>query len=86
MESIKNWVIHFYILLQLALEEIMMKMFLLFQETLVSVMKKKLIQHQRIKSQGINIIIGPISNKDFEEVKKYNDIIFISPSNINPEF
>ena len=39
-----------------------------------------------IKSQGINIIIGPISNEDFEQVKKYNDVTFISPSNISPEF
>ncbi len=39
-----------------------------------------------IKSQGAKIIIGPISHEDFEEVKKYNDLIFISPSNITPEF
>ena len=41
---------------------------------------------QDLKSQGINIIIGPLSNKDFAYVKKYNDLIFISPSNITPEF
>ena len=41
---------------------------------------------QEIKEQGANIIIGPINNEDFEEVKKYNDVVFISPSNINPEF
>ena len=34
----------------------------------------------------MNIIIGPIDNKDFEVVKKHNEIIFISPSNINPQF
>ena len=39
-----------------------------------------------IKSQGAKIIIGPISHEDFEEVKKYNDLIFVSPSNITPEF
>ena len=39
-----------------------------------------------IKSQGVKIILGPISNDEFNEVKKYNDITFISPSNINPEF
>jgi len=39
-----------------------------------------------IRSQGANIIIGPINNEDFEEVKKFNDLVFISPSNINPEF
>ena len=31
-------------------------------------------------------MIGPISHDDFDEVKKYNDLIFISPSNIVPEF
>ena len=41
---------------------------------------------QEIKAQGVNIIIGPINNDDFDEVKKYNDIVFISPSNISPEF
>ena len=39
-----------------------------------------------IKSQGVKIILGPISNDEFNEVKKYEDITFISPSNINPEF
>ena len=39
-----------------------------------------------IKSQGAKIIIGPISNNDFDEVKKYSDLIFISPSNISPKF
>ena len=41
---------------------------------------------QEIRSTGANVIIGPIDNKDFEEVKKYNDMVFISLSNINPEF
>ena len=49
--------------------------------------KKKLNEAiEEIRSEGANVIIGPIDNKDFEEVKKYEDIIFISPSNINPEF
>ena len=33
-----------------------------------------------------NVIIGPLSNDEFDEVKKYNDMIFLSPSNISPEF
>ena len=41
---------------------------------------------QDIKSAGIKIVIGPVSYEEFEEAKKYNDLIFISPSNINPEF
>ena len=39
-----------------------------------------------INSLGAKVIIGPISNSDFTEAKKYNDITFISPSNIAPEF
>ena len=35
---------------------------------------------KEIRSQGANIIIGPINYEDFSEVKKYNDIVFISPS------
>ena len=41
---------------------------------------------EEIRSEGANIVIGPINNKDFDEVKKFNDMVFISPSNINPEF
>ncbi len=49
--------------------------------------KKKLNNAiQEIKSLGANIIIGPINNNDFKEVKKFSDMLFISPSNINPEF
>ena len=49
--------------------------------------KKKLISAiQDIKSSGANVIIGPVSNKFFGELKKFKDIVFISPSNIKPEF
>ncbi len=41
---------------------------------------------ENLKSQEIKIIIGPVTYDEFEEVKKYNDINFISPSNIDPEF
>jgi len=41
---------------------------------------------QDLRSQGVKVIIGPISFEDFDEVKKYSDITFISPSNITPEF
>ena len=41
---------------------------------------------QDIQSQGVKVVIGPINYEDFGEVKKYSDIIFISPSNITPEF
>ena len=39
-----------------------------------------------IRSAGAKIIIGPTTHEEFEEVKKFNDLIFISPSNINPKF
>ena len=41
---------------------------------------------QELKSEGVKVIIGPITFNEFNEVKKYTDLIFISPSNINPEF
>ena len=41
---------------------------------------------KEIKSEGANVIIGPISNNEFGIVKKFNSTIFISPSNISPEF
>ena len=40
---------------------------------------------QEIINEGVKVIIGPINFEDFEEVKKYKDTIFISPSNINPK-
>ncbi len=39
-----------------------------------------------IKSEGAKVIIGPITNEDFNEASKFNDLVFISPSNISPEF
>ncbi|MEC7179420.1 MAG: ABC transporter substrate-binding protein [Pseudomonadota bacterium] len=40
----------------------------------------------KLKSLGIKVIIGPVSFEEFNQVKKHNDLVFISPSNINPEF
>ena len=49
--------------------------------------KSKLIKAvEDIRAQGIKIIIGPISFEEFNHVEKYSDLIFISPSNISPEF
>mgnify|MGYP001204556049 FL=1 len=39
-----------------------------------------------MKSMGVKIIIGPTTHEQFDQVKKHNNLIFISPSNINPEF
>ena len=41
---------------------------------------------QSLKAQETKVIIGPISNNDFNYIKKYSDLIFVSPSNISPEF
>jgi len=73
--------------LQLALNEIDDKNVQIIPRDSGSNDKKKLYNAvQEIRSQGVNVIIGPINNEDFKEVKKFNDIVFISPSNINPEF
>ncbi len=73
--------------LQLALDEIDNKNVHIIPRDSGSNDKKKLIKAiQEIRSQGARIVIGPIDNEDFNEVKKFNDMIFISPSNINPEF
>ena len=37
------------------------------------------------RSSGVKVIIGPIAYEEFEYVKNYNDLIFISPSNIDPK-
>jgi len=73
--------------LQLALDEINDKNVHIIPRDSGSNNKKKLnTAIEEIKSQGAKIVIGPIDNDDFNEVKKFNDMIFISPSNINPEF
>ena len=73
--------------LQLALEEINDENILIIPRDTGFKDKKKLnTAIQEIISKGANVIIGPISNEDFTEVKKYSDVTFISPSNIRPEF
>ena len=73
--------------LQLALNEINDKNVYIIPQDSGSNNKKKLNEAvKEIRSKDVNIVIGPINNEDFDEVKKFNDIIFISPSNIDPEF
>jgi len=73
--------------LQLALDEIGDKNVHVIPRDSGSNDKKKLSNAvKEIQEQGANIIIGPIDNEDFDEVKKFNDIVFISLSNIEPEF
>jgi len=73
--------------LQLALNEIDDKNVYIIPQDSGSNDQKKLNDAVKIlRSKDVNIVIGPINNEDFEEVKKFNDVIFISPSNIDPEF
>ena len=39
-----------------------------------------------LRTLGVKIVIGPTTHTEFKEVNKYNDLIFISPSNISPKF
>ena len=73
--------------LQLALEEISDKnVFIVPRDSGFNNKEKLDAAIQDIKSEGIKIVIGPITNEEFNDVKKYNDLVFISPSNITPEF
>ena len=73
--------------LQLALEEINDNdVFIIPRDAGFNDREKLVSAIKDIKSQGVKIIIGPINNEEFEEVKKFSDLIFLSPSNITPEF
>tara|TARA_B100000963_G_scaffold353273_1_gene367727 strand:- start:3085 stop:4239 length:1155 start_codon:yes stop_codon:yes gene_type:complete len=73
--------------LQLALEEINDdKVLIIPRDSGYNDREKLTSAINEIKSSGAKIIIGPTTHEEFNEVKKYNDLIFISPSNINPEF
>ena len=73
--------------LQLALEEINDKNVIVVPRDSGFKNKEKLnFAINDMKSSGIKIVIGPITYDEFEEVKKYNDLVFISPSNISPKF
>ena len=46
----------------------------------------KLVQSiESLKEEGVKIVIGPISHEDFKSLSNFKDMIFISPSNINPK-
>ena len=73
--------------LQLALEEIDDKnVFIVPRDSGFNDKKKLNTAIQQIKSEGVKVIIGPITHEEFSDVKKYSDLVFNSPSNINPEF
>ena len=73
--------------LQLALEEINDKNVIIVPRDSGFNNKEKLsIAINDLRSLEVKVIIGPTTHKEFENVKRYNDLIFISPSNISPEF
>ena len=73
--------------LQLALDEINdEKVFIVPKDSGFNDDKKLIESIEDLKSQDIKIIIGPISKNNFRELKKYNEMVFISPSNIDPKF
>ncbi|MEC7099678.1 MAG: ABC transporter substrate-binding protein [Pseudomonadota bacterium] len=73
--------------LQLALTEINDKnVFIIPRDAGFNNEKKLISAIEDIKKEGANIIIGPLSNEDFDIVKKYSELTFISPSNISPKF
>ena len=72
--------------LQLSLEEINNKdVFIIPRDSGFNNKDKISSAIDEFRSSGVKVIIGPIAHEEFDHVKKYNDLIFISPSNINPE-
>ena len=73
--------------LQLALEEIEDKnVFIVPRDSGFNDKDKLDIAIEDFRSAGVKIIIGPTTYEEFDDVKKYSDLIFISPSNISPDF
>ena len=72
--------------LQLALDEINDAQIKIFPRDSGFKDPEKLIQSlESFREENIKIVIGPINNEDFKELTAYKDMIFISPSNINPK-
>ena len=73
--------------LQLALEEINDKNVIIVPRDSGFNDKDKLINAiNDLRSSGVKVVIGPTTFQEFDQIKKYNDLVFISPSNINPKF
>ena len=73
--------------LQLALEEINDKNVTVVPRDSGFNDEKKLITAiEDMRSAGVKVIIGPATFEEFDKVKKYDDLIFISPSNIKSDF
>ena len=73
--------------LQLALEEINDKNVIIVPRDSGFNNEKKINSAiSDLRSYGVKVIIGPLSHDEFQQAKKFNDLIFISPSNISPVF
>tara|TARA_Y200000002_G_scaffold383023_1_gene402659 strand:- start:2071 stop:3225 length:1155 start_codon:yes stop_codon:yes gene_type:complete len=73
--------------LQLALEEIGDEKVIIVPEDSGFENEEKINSAiNKLRSLGIKVVIGPVSFEEFNQVKKHGDLVFISPSNINPEF
>ncbi len=73
--------------LQLALEEINNENVLVVPRDSGFNNPKRIAESiSEMRALGIKVIIGPTSFEDFEEIRKYSDLIFLSPSNISPKF
>ena len=72
--------------LQLALEEIDDKNLIIVPRDSGFNDKEKLeAAINEMQTLGVKVIIGPVSFEEFEHIKKFNDLVFISPSNIKPD-
>ena len=72
--------------LQLALDEINDDKIKIFPRDSGFNNPKKLIQSvESLRDENIKIVIGPISHEDFKNLSAFKDMIFISPSNIDPK-
>ena len=72
--------------LQLALEEIDDNKVTVVPRDSGSNNKDKLdLAINDMRASGVKTIIGPTTFEEFDQIKKYSDLIFISPSNINSE-
>jgi ABC-type branched-subunit amino acid transport system substrate-binding protein len=70
---------------QLAIQEIGDKNIIIIPRD-SGVNNKKLLNKsvKDIANEGAKVIIGPINSESFEEIYKYKDLVFISPSNLEP--
>jgi len=71
--------------LQLALEEINDKNVIIVPKDSGFNSEEKIeTAINELRLMGVKVIIGPTTYEEFDQAKKYNDLIFISPSNISP--